>query len=192
MALLRRHTLPLLATSFCAAAAVAAAAATAGVLGAASPAGAARTTQPSLGGHEGKAPMQTAKTYISAAIIPTETYSVGNSLPSGPDGRSYGFALSANGIDGLYVAATSPKTTFDFLFFVFSNNHSVTEHISFSVVSPSNATVYQYSFKPAVVSQGGSWFTVSATGNFEAKGTYFAEVHAGTSLIGWVPLNFIS
>jgi hypothetical protein len=137
-------------------------------------------------------PMQAPKTYISAVIIPTETYSIGNSLPSGPEGKSFGYALSANGIDGSYIAATSPRETFDFLFFVFSNNHSVTEDISFSVVSPSNTTVYQYRFKPAAVPAPGDWFTISATGNFEATGTYFAEVHAGSSLIGWIPLDFVS
>lgn len=131
------------------------------------------------------------KTYISASVLPTSTYSVGNSLPDGPLGKSFGYAVQANGVDNAYTVPKTSKATYDFLIFVFSNEHSQKRTVAFNIVSPSNRTVFQYSFKPQAIFQGGTWYTIAASGDFRAAGTYFAEVHSGNSLIGWLPLDFV-
>ena len=124
-----------------------------------------------------------------AAIIPAQYVSMGNSLPYGPDGTKFGDALSANGINN-YWTVCGPKCTYDFAAYVFSNFTTTTD-VTLKVVGPSGGTVYTYSWDHDTLDHGTNWFSMYATGNFSATGTYFVEVYGGSNLLGWVPMVFV-
>lgn len=125
----------------------------------------------------------------SAAVIPSDNFAVGNSLPYGTDGTSSGEDLTANGISSWLT--TCHSCTYDFVFFVFSNE-AQTANVSFHMTSPSGASVYQYTWASEHLSRGSTWFFVYAKGDYAATGTYSAYVDgaiAGKStLLGWAPL----
>jgi hypothetical protein len=129
-----------------------------------------------------------------ASIIPAEELAVGNSLPGGDDGVSYGYDLVANGITGWYTTCTE-SCDYRFAIFTFTNE-AVTASITFKIVGPSSATVYNYTWSAEKLPKGADWFWVGAKGNFGTTGNYDAEVYgtlAATSkavLLGWIPLLF--
>ena len=130
---------------------------------------------------------QGATRYEAASIIPANTFGVGNALPGGPDGRGYGYAITANGIDGTYTASSS-AATYAFLFIVFSSA-SAKQKVSFTVLSPANKVVFSHSYT-LPVGPVGNWAYVSAKGTYAKAGTYLAEVRFGKQLLGWIPLTF--
>jgi hypothetical protein len=127
-----------------------------------------------------------AKTEIQAEILPAATFGVGKSFSGGPDGNDYGIGMTANDISNSWTTCSS-RCTLDFVFFIFTNRDQAA-HVQFKVISPTNATVYQYSWSSHLVPT--NWFAAYAKGNYSAPGTYFAEVFVGAQLEGWVPMVF--
>ncbi len=119
-----------------------------------------------------------------AEILPAGSFSVGTSLSGGPNGSTYGSALTANDIDNAW--ACSGTCTLDFVFFVFTNQNE-TAKVEFKVVSPTGGTTYSYTWS-SHLTVGSDWYSVLAKGNYGTHGTYFAEVYIGSSLAGWVPV----
>ena len=123
------------------------------------------------------------KTEIQAEIIPAATFAVGTSLSSGPDGKNYGVGLTANDISNSWATCTS-TCTLDFVFFIFSNLNEPAK-VQFKMLSPSNATVFQYNWSSKLVAT--NWYTVYAKAIYKTAGTYFAEVYVSGQLSGWAP-----
>jgi hypothetical protein len=126
------------------------------------------------------------KTEIQAEIIPAATYAVGKSLSGGPDGKNYGIGLTANDISNSWNTCSS-TCTLDFVFFVFTNKDQ-TADVQFKVLSPTDATVYKFTWTSHLVPT--NWYAVSAKGNYRTAGTYFAEVYVSGKLEGWAPIVF--
>ena len=133
-----------------------------------------------------KKPASSASYYLSAQVIPASYVAVGSSLTGGADGTKYGDALSANGINNDWDTGSY---TIDFAVLVFSSQ-AESGNVEFKVVSPSNATIYTYSWPSDQIPKGTDWFTVGAKANFTAPGLYFAEWDFNGKLDGWAPLNF--
>lgn len=131
---------------------------------------------------------QGAAPYVSASIIPANTFAIGNSIPYGVDGRSFGYALTANGIDGGYTPEKTPST-YEFVVFFFANIESKYD-MKFTIVSPSHSIIYSYNFSNLKIESYGTWGYVNAKATFARAGTYLAEVHYGKTLIGSMPMNF--
>ncbi|HTV10931.1 MAG TPA: hypothetical protein VME20_03645 [Acidimicrobiales bacterium] len=126
------------------------------------------------------------RNYIQAEILPAATFAVGASLTGGPDGKDYGAALTANDISNSWSTCTS-SCTLDFAFFVFSSRQETTP-VEFRVLSPSNATIYKYTWDSKLDQT--NWYSVFAKADYTEAGTYFAEVYIGSTLEGWVPVVF--
>jgi hypothetical protein len=118
-----------------------------------------------------------------AEILPAGSFSLGTSLDLGTNGSNYGFGLMANDVDNDWTCTGT--CTLDFAFFVFANQDE-TASVKFEVVSPSGKTAYQYIWTSKLV-LGGNSYSAFAKGNFDAPGTYFAEVYVSGSLAGWIP-----
>jgi hypothetical protein len=123
-----------------------------------------------------------------ATILPAASAAVGNSLNGGSVGFGSGYGLVANGISDYW--ATANPATLDFVIFVYPAQQSVTQTIAFQITSPSGATVYTHTFAPQMMGYIGTWFTVSATGDFSVAGTYAVSVSADNAVIGQIPLVF--
>lgn len=136
--------------------------------------------------HGPRAAAATASTKLryQAEILPAGTFAIGTSLPSGPDGRGYGYALNANDIDNSWATCKATCTS-DFVFFVFTNQADSAK-VEFKMVSPTGATVYQYTWN-SKLAVGGNWYYTYAKGNYSTPGTYFAEVYVNSGLAGWIP-----
>jgi len=150
---------------------------------------------PATGEARARQPMAQTKSSPTwaAEIIPAAEVAVGNSLSGGDGGVSYGYALSANGVNN-YDAACIGKCYYHFVFLTFTNA-AVTASLQFKIVGPTGATVYSYTFPSGKIPVGTDWFTITAEGNFSAPGTYEAYVYGTsttTTLIGSVPLLFAS
>jgi hypothetical protein len=126
------------------------------------------------------------KTEIQAEIIPAATFAVGKSFSGGPDGKGYGIGMTANDISNSWTTCSSP-CTLDFVFFIFTD-HDQAADVQFKVISPTGATVYQYSWSSHLVPT--NWFAAYAKGSYRAPGTYFAEVFVAGKLEGWAPIVF--
>jgi len=126
------------------------------------------------------------KTEIQAEIIPAATFAVGKSFSGGPDGNGYGIGMTANDISNSWTTCPA-RCTLDFVFFVFTDRDQSAE-VQFKVISPTDATVYQYSWSSHLLPT--NWFAAYAKGNYSAPGTYFAEVFVGGKLDGWAPVVF--
>ncbi len=151
------------------------------------PVGAAPAPARHLAPQAAKVPQATTpKLYLQAAIIPAATFAVGTSASGGPDGRSFGYGLSASGIDNSWAVCTCAM---DFAIFVFTNEAD-TANVEFKMVSPSNHVVYHYTWPSDKLGVGGNWFSMIAKGAYTAPGTYFAEVDVAGQLDGWIPLKF--
>jgi hypothetical protein len=140
----------------------------------------------SISEHLVSKPLRTAATTAikyQAEILPAGSFSLGTSLDLGTNGSKYGFGLMANDVDNDW--SCTGTCTFDFAFFVFTNQDETTS-VKFEVVSPSGKVSYQYTWTSKLV-LGGNSYSVFAKGNFAAPGTYFAEVYVGGSLAGWIP-----
>jgi hypothetical protein len=124
--------------------------------------------------------------YIQAEIIPAATFAVGTSLSGGPDGRNYGYGLTANDVDNSWDVCTCNMY---FAFFVFTNEAD-TANVVFKVVSPGDGVVYNYTFRSQKLGLGGNWFSMVAKGAYTTPGTYFAEVDVNGQLDGWIPVEF--
>ncbi len=85
-----------------------------------------------------------AKTYTEAEIVMAHTLGVGSSLSGGPDGASYGFGVTANGITNHWSVCRS--CSFDFAIFVFTSLDGQADTVDFKMVSPSGGTVYRYTW----------------------------------------------
>ena len=127
---------------------------------------------------------------MQAAILPVSTFALGGSLPSGPDGRTYGYSFMANGIENSWDLC-STSCTIDFAVFL-QSNQPATATVQFKVVSPSGATVYEYSWPSDKISAGANPFSVYANGTYSSAGTYYAELFVGSQLEGWAPVVFSS
>jgi hypothetical protein len=128
-----------------------------------------------------------------ASIIPAEELAIGSSLPGGDDGVSYGYDLVANGITGWYTTCSS-SCGYRFAIFTFTNE-AVTAGITFKIVGPSSATVYNYTWPAEKLPKGADWFWVDAKGDFGTSGNYDAGVYGTLAggkavLLGWIPLLF--
>jgi len=131
-----------------------------------------------------ESPKAAATVKYEAEILPAGSFSVGSSLSGGPNGSTFGSALTANDIDNAW--ACGGTCTLDFVFFVFTNQ-SEAASVKFKVVSPTGGTTYSYTWS-SHLAVGSEWYSVLAKGNWATPGTYFAEVYIGTSLAGWVPI----
>jgi hypothetical protein len=142
---------------------------------------------PALAQGAGPAPTSSGA-YMQAAILPVSTFALGGSLSSGPDGRTYGYSLMADGIENSWDLC-STSCTIDFAVFLLSNE-AATATVQFKVVNPSGATVYQYSWPSDKISAGGNPFSVYANGTYNTAGTYYAELMVGGQMEGWAPVVF--
>jgi hypothetical protein len=118
-----------------------------------------------------------------ASIIPLVNQFLGPSVNNIP-----GFSIYANGISGYWVASSSATVSFAILVFP---TRQVTQDIGFSVMPPNgNKPVYTNTFKAQSIGPVGTWFTVSAVGDYSAAGVYNAIVTADGTEIGRIPLVF--
>jgi len=118
-----------------------------------------------------------------ASIVPLVNQFLGPSVNNIP-----GFSIYANGISGYWVA--SPSATVSFAVFVFPGRQ-VTQDIGFSIVPPDGKKpVYANTFKAQSIGPVGTWFTVSAVGDYSAAGVYEAIVTADGTEIGRIPVVF--
>ena len=125
----------------------------------------------------------------TAVILPTASYTIGNSLAYGSAGNdAFGYGLSANGISDYW--ATGKKQTINFVFFVFPGQASVSQAVTFTVTSPSGTTVFSNTWPAAKIGYEGTWYASTAAGNYSASGRYTATVSADGTLIGSLPLYF--
>lgn len=125
--------------------------------------------------------------YLRAQVIPAESTAVGSSpLTGGSGGAKSGESLWANGVNANWLTGSY---TIYFLVLTMSS-HPETGKVLFKVISPSQATVYSYSFPSEQVPQGVSWYAFAAKANYAKPGLYFAEWYFGSTLDGWAPLNF--
>jgi len=120
-----------------------------------------------------------------ASIVPLVNQFLGPSVNNIP-----GFSIYANGISGYWAA--SPSATVSFAVFVFPGRQ-VTQDIGFSVMPPDGKKpVYSNTFKSQSIGPVGTWFTVSAVGDYSAAGVYEAIVTADGAEIGRIPIVFTS
>jgi hypothetical protein len=132
---------------------------------------------------------QSAQSRETAVILPTTSYTIGNSLAFGSAGNdSYGYALNANGITDYW--ATGKGQAVNFVFFVFPGQASVSQAVTFTITSPNGATVFSNTWPAAKIGYEGTWYAATAKGNYAATGRYMATVSADGSLIGTLPVYF--
>ncbi len=125
--------------------------------------------------------------FLQAEILPAADTAVGSTaLSGGTSGVKFGESVWANGVADVW---TTGSYTINFLVFVFSSRAEKGK-AEFKVVSPTKATVYNYSFTSTSLPQGEDWFTFAAKADYAATGTYFAEFYFDGHLDGWIPLSF--
>ena len=118
-----------------------------------------------------------------ASIIPLVNQFLGPAVNNIP-----GFSIYANGISGYWVASSSATVSFAVLVFP---GRQVTQDIVFSVMPPDGKKpVYSNTFKSQSIGPVGTWFTVSAVGDYSVAGVYNAVVTADGTEIGRIPIVF--
>jgi hypothetical protein len=128
------------------------------------------------------------RTVEVAEIVPASSFAVDNSLGYGTVGSACGYSLIANGITGYW--STVKQGTMNFIVFIFPAQQAVTQQVGVQITAPGGATVYTHAFAPQKISYEGTWFSVSATGDYSVPGTYTVSVYADNALIGQIPLVF--
>jgi hypothetical protein len=132
---------------------------------------------------------RSAQSRETAVILPTASYTIGNSLAFGSAGNdAFGYGLSANGISDYW--ATAKSQAINFVFFVFPGQASVSQAVTFTVTSPNGATVFSNTWPAAKIGYEGTWYASTAKGNYSTAGRYTATVSADGTLIGTLPVYF--
>ena len=118
-----------------------------------------------------------------ASIVPLVNAYIGNAV-----NNVQGFSMYANGITDYW--STASTATLSFAVFVFPGRQ-VTQDIGFAVLPPDGGKpVYSYTFKAQTIGALGTWYNITAEGDFSKAGTYTAIATADGAEIGRIPVVF--